>query len=77
MASKKSVLEERFAASAALHAMAAAGTLFVPPPLVEADSDSESEGEEDEDDCDPDDCEGTSDLSDDEDRHTVTSSWWS
>ena len=37
-----------------------ADTLFVPPPLVEADSDSESEGEEDEDegDCDPDDYEG-------------------
>ena len=48
-----------------LHALAAAGKLFVPPPLVEADSDSESEEVaqvDDEGDCDPDDY-----ISDDED----------
>ena len=60
-ASKKEVMKEQLAASAELHDMAAAGTLFVPSPLVEADSDSELE--EDESDCDTDDCEGTSDLS--------------
>ena len=63
-ASKKEVMKEQLAASAELHDMAAAGTLFVPSPLVEADSDSDSELEEDESDCDTDDCEGTSDLSD-------------
>ena len=69
-ASKKAIKEERFAASADLHALAAAGILVVPPPLVEDDSDSESDEEEDEGDCDPDDCEGTSDLSDDEDTQS-------
>ena len=72
-ASNKEVMKEQLAASAELHAMAAAGTLFVPPPLVEADTDSEevvesgSELEEDESDCDTDDCEGTSDLRDSDD----------
>ena len=72
-ASNKEVMKEQLAASAELHDMAAAGTLFVPSPLVEAHSDSEevvesgSELEEDESDCDTDDCEGTSDLSDSDD----------
>ena len=39
-ASNKEVMKEQLAASAELHAMAAAGTLFVPPPLVETDIDS-------------------------------------
>ena len=70
VASKKAVKEDRFAASTELHALAAAGNLFIPPPLVEADSDSEpvEVAVDDEGDFDPGDCVGT--LHDDEDTQS-------
>ena len=64
-ASKKAVREEQLAAATELHALFAAGILYDPPALVEADS-SEDEQVEDEDECATDGCLG-SDLSDDDD----------
>ena len=69
VASKKAVKEDRLAASAELHALAAADSLYVPPLLVEADS-SEDEQVVDENDCETDGYLGSSDLSDDDDTQS-------
>ena len=58
-ASRKAIREDRFAASAELHALSAAGELFVPPPLIEADNEPVVVAVADKGDCDPGDCVGT------------------